>query len=189
MTWIFAGLLLWIAVHLIPSVAPSQKTRLVAALGAGPFKGLFALLVLLGLVMIVVGWRSSVPTAVYAPPPWGRPAAFVLMFAAVLLFGAAHAKTNLKRILRHPQLNGLLLWSLAHLLANGDSRSVTLFGGLALWALIEIPLINRRDGAWQKPERASTKSEAISLIVGAVIFAALIALHPYIAGVPLLPAR
>ena len=41
---------------------------------------------------------------------------------------------------------------MSHLLANGDGRSIVLFGGLGLWAVVAIVAINRRDGAWQKPE-------------------------------------
>jgi uncharacterized membrane protein len=189
MAWLLTGLTLWIVVHLVPSVAPALKARLHAALGAGPYRGVFALLVLLGLVLIVIGWRSAVPALVYAPPAWGRMAAFPLMFVAVLLFGASHAKTNLKRLIRHPQLAGVLLWSVSHLLANGDTRSLLLFGGLGTWALLEMVLISRREGAWVKPERAAPKSELVGVIVSIIVFAVLVALHPYFAGVSLLPLR
>lgn len=34
------------------------------------------------------------------------------------------------RITRHPFLNGVSLWALAHLLVNGDTRSIILFAGM-----------------------------------------------------------
>ena len=34
----------------------------------------------------------------------------------------------IKRVLRHPQLKGLGLWSAGHLCLNGDSKSLLLFG-------------------------------------------------------------
>lgn len=37
---------------------------------------------------------------------------------------------GIMRITRHPFLNGAALWALAHLLANGDTASLILFGGL-----------------------------------------------------------
>jgi len=37
---------------------------------------------------------------------------------------------GIMRITRHPFLNGVALWALAHLLANGDTASLILFGGL-----------------------------------------------------------
>lgn len=40
MFWLFLGLALWAAVHLVPSTAPSLRMRLIDTLGAGPYKGL-----------------------------------------------------------------------------------------------------------------------------------------------------
>jgi len=123
MNWLIFGIALFTAVHLVSAVVPASCRSLKAAIGDKVFRSVYSLLVLAGLVLIVVGWRSAVPVAVYAPPAWGPTVAFLLMFAAVFLFGASHAKTNFKRYLRHPQLTGVLLFSAAHLLANGDSRS------------------------------------------------------------------
>ena len=56
---------------------------------------------------------------------------------------------------------GVLVWGLGHLFANGEGRSIVLFGGLALWALVEMVLINRRDGAWLKPDPAPRKNDLV----------------------------
>lgn len=186
MAWLIGGVAVWVVVHLLPATVPALRQRLVSVLGGKGYRALFALAVLAGLVAIVIGWRSSVPRPVYLPPAWGYEVAYLLMFFSVVLFGASHARTNLKRIIRHPQLTALVLWAIAHLLANGDSRSLVLFGGLGLWALVEMPLLNRRDGAWIKPERASMKSEAIGATISVVVFLVLMLLHPYFAGVAVL---
>jgi len=183
MTLLAAGVLLWTLVHLSPAVAPGIRRSLTGRLGENPYKGLFALSLLLSLALIVAGWRSTVPQHVYLPPVWGRHLAMLLMVVAVILFGAANYPTAIKRYLRHPMLTGMAVWSLAHLLANGDSRSLLLFGGLGLWALLEMPLISRREGAWQKPDAPPLAGEIRGLIISIVIFVALIALHPYFAGV------
>ena len=75
-----------------------------------------------------------------------------------ILFFAAYPPTNVKRLLRHPQLTGVALWGVGHLLANGESRSIVLFGGLTLWAIAEIVVINRRDGARDKPAPVPAKT-------------------------------
>jgi len=188
MIWLVSGVVLWAAIHFVPSVLPGFRSKLISTMGEKPYSGVFALVVLAALIMIIVGWRSSIPVVIYAPPGWGPNFAFLLMFAAVVLFGAAHARTNIKRVIRHPQLTGMLFWGIAHILSNGDSRSLILFGGLALWAAAEMSLINHREGVWVKPERASLRSEAIGATVGVVVFLVLIALHPYFAGVSPLPA-
>jgi hypothetical protein len=71
----------------------------------------------------------------------------------------------------------------AHLLANGDNRSVLLFGGLGLWALLETVVINRRAGEWIKPEAPALAIEFKLLVISAAVFASLVYLHPRFAGV------
>jgi len=188
MIWLAGGIVLWAAIHFVPTVLPGLRSKVIAAIGEKPYRGAFSLVVLAALIMIIASWRSSVPVVIYAPPDWGPNFAFLLMYVAVVLFGAAHAKTNVKRVIRHPQLTGMLFWAIAHIVANGDSRSLVLFGGLGLWAAVQMSLINHREGVWIKPERASLKNEAIGATVGTVIFLVLIALHPYFAGVSPLPA-
>ena len=90
---------------------------------------------------------------------------------------------NVKRVLRHPQLTGLIVWAIGHLLANGDILSVVLFGGLGVWAVAEIVLINRREGAWVKPEPVPISAEIRPVLIGLVVFVALFAAHPYLFGV------
>jgi uncharacterized membrane protein len=180
---LIAGLVMWSLIHLYPSIASQARDGLVARLGNNAYRGLFALLMLAALTMIVFGWKSAIPSAVYAPPLMGSPLVSVLMLIAFILFVAAQAKTNIKRVLRHPQLTGLVLWTVAHLLANGDSRSIALFGGLGIWGLVEIILINRRDGAWQKPAAAPFKSDAIVIIISAIAFAVVLYFHAWLFGV------
>ena len=128
-------------------------------------------------------YRSTVPEPVYLPPAWGGAAAILLMPVAVLLFAASHARTRLKRVLRHPQLTSVVVWSAAHLLANGDNRSLLLFGGLGVWALLEIAVINSREGPWVKPLAPPVANEIRLLAIALVVFAVLVYLHPRFAGV------
>lgn len=179
------GLLMWVGVHMFPSVATEVRTHIVNKIGLGPYKGLFALLIVSSVVIIVLGWRSVTPTIVYDPPNWGRVVTLVLTLFTFILFVAAKRKTNIKRILRHPQLTGLVLWSIGHLLANGDNRSLILFSCLGIWALLEIIMINRREGAWVKPEAVPVKSDVITVIGGCVLYSLLLIIHPYLSGVKL----
>jgi uncharacterized membrane protein len=183
---LIGGIALWSIAHLMPAVAPGFRQTLVSRLGEKPYKGLFALLIVASLILIVIGWRATRPEMVYLPPPWGRPAAIVLMIVAVYLFGAAKRPAVVKRFIRHPQLTGLVTWSVAHLLANGDQRSLTLFGALGAWAIVEMLAINRRDGAWVKPETPALSREVPGIAITLLVFAFLVIVHPWIAGVPLL---
>lgn len=186
MIWLALGVLVWSGVHLFPSLAAPTRSAWVERAGEGTYKGGFAFALVASLVLMVLGWRATPPVLVYSPPLWGPTAAIPLMALGLLLFVASGVPTNIKRILRHPQLTGVATWSAAHLLSNGDDRSLVLFGGLGLWAILEMLFINRRDGAWEKPGAVPPQAELRPLIATVVAFALLYFVHPYIAGVPVL---
>lgn len=181
------GVLLWGGVHLFPCLAVEPRKRLIGRMGEPPYKGVFALSLVLAIVLMVLGWRSSVPVGVYSPPAWSAPAANLLMVVALVLFVASTVPSNLKRVVRHPQLTGVAIWAGAHLLANGDRRSLILFGGLGLWAVLAILFINRRDGAWVKPEPLPMTAEVKPVAITIVAFAVLFFAHPWLFGVSPLP--
>jgi len=182
---IVLGLVIWSAVHLIPAAAPGLKAKWVQALGPYGYKGSFSLLIIGAVVLMVMGWRHSLPIYLYTlSDTIDRTTIGIMAFAAVL-FVAAKLPTRIKRIIRHPQLTGVAFWALAHLLANGDSRSVTLFGGLLLWSIVEIALINRREGPWIKPPPSGLLYDLIVLALGAALFSGLIFVHPYLSGIKL----
>jgi uncharacterized membrane protein len=183
MIWLVLGVLLWSFVHLTPSVARPFRASLIERLGDRPYQGLFTLAIIASIVLMVVGWRSSVPVPVYAAPGWGRIAAEGLMLVAPLLFVASGLATNIKRVVRHPQLTGVAVWAGGHLLANGDQRSLVLFGGLAVWALVAIATINRRDGEWARGGTQPWAGELKLVGIATVAYAVLFFAHPYIAGV------
>ena len=91
--------------------------------------------------------------------------------------------SRLRRVVRHPQLSGVALWGIAHLLLNGDSRALLLFGGMTVWAVVEILAINHRDGNWVKPEAPGAATELVNLLIAAGVVALLVYLHPWLAGV------
>ena len=182
------GLTLWIAVHLFPSVAPAARQKLVARMGERGYQGAFGLLILVGLVLIVYGWRSAVPTQIYDPPGALRhPAMGLVVIGFMLMVAANFPATRVKRFIRHPQLTGVLLWAVAHLLANGDSRSLLLFSAIGAWCVVSMMTINRRDGRWQKPrEPMAWGKEILIPVIGLLIAFAVVRFHQYIAGVPLI---
>lgn len=183
------GVFLFVMVHFLPGLAPRVSDSLKQRLGENPYKGIVSLLLLTAVVLMVVGWRSASPEVVYSPPPWGTPVASVLMLIAIWLFAAPYQPTRIRRYLRHPQLTGMAVWAGSHLLASGETRSLVLFGGLGLWALLEMPLINRREGPSQRPFGPALSVEVRGIVIAAVIFFVLAYLHPYLAGVPLLSSN
>ncbi len=185
MTLLIAGLLLWIVVHAFPAVAPAKRAALQQKLGRQPYRGVFSLFILASLLMIVFGWKAATPTGVYVPPMMPGLVSSLLVLAGLILFFASQFNGHLKRITRHPQMLGTILWASAHLLTNGDSRSVALFGSLAAWALFEIVMINRRDRAAGESVtfEAAAKFDALAVVVGGVVFALVGHFHMQLFGV------
>jgi uncharacterized membrane protein len=182
MAILIAGVAFWSIVHLFPALVPSVRNNLAGKLGEGPYKGLFALDIVIALGLIIYGWKTATPAHLYMPPLYGSPIVSVIMLLALVMFAASSAPTNIKRFVRHPQMLAVLLWAAAHLLSNGDSRSVALFGGLGIWALLEIVFINRRDGTWQKPEASPVTADLIVVIIGVLAYAGLLYFHSNMFG-------
>lgn len=185
MILLFVGILIWSGVHYIPSLMPDFRTRMMEKLGNG-YKGLFAALIVASIVLIVLGWQSMEPEVVYDPIPDAVQITSVLMIVSLYLFAAANGPSNIKRFIRHPMLCGVIVWGAAHLIANGDSRSILLFGGMVIWAGVEILAINKRDGEYEVPEAAPIKKDVIKVVAAIVVYGVLVFAHPYFTGMPVM---
>jgi uncharacterized membrane protein len=187
MTLLIVGVLLWSAVHLLPIVARGLRQQLVSRLGAGAYKGLFTLSILVALGLMVWGWQVAPATWIYGQSDWGKRLSELLMFFALLLFTASVARSNIRRLFRHSQLTGVCLWAVAHLFANGKLPALVLFGGIGIWAAISIILLNRRDEIWEKPAPVSYVRDFVTLIISAMLYYLIVLAHPYLFGMSLMP--
>lgn len=186
MTVLVLGVILFAVVHFIPSLAPGLKNNWISKMGENGYKGLFSLALLASFALMILGWRSANPHYLYQPPPALHNVALILMCMAFILLAASSLKSRLRQFVRHPQLTGVAAWAVAHLLLNGDSRSLVLFGGLGLWALVSILAINKRDGAWIKDDVPAVSSELVLLAVAAATVTVVVFIHPWLSGMPAL---
>lgn len=186
MLMLFLGGAIWAGTHLMVSVAPELRGALVARLGELPYKGLFSLALVIALVLMVMGWKTAPATAVWLPPAPMRHITMLLVPIAVVLFLAARLPTDIKQLIRHPQLTGVKLWAVAHLLSNGEARSLVLFGGMLLWAVLEVIFINRRDGKRARPPKVGALKTTISTLVALLVAGVLVFAHPWLSGMPLM---
>ncbi|MDJ0637457.1 MAG: NnrU family protein [Paracoccaceae bacterium] len=176
MTILILGLVLWTAAHFFKRLAPAGRQAMQHRMGDAS-KGIFAVLILLSVVLMVIGYRSY--TGEFY---WTRNAATVginnlLMLLSVILFGLGSSKSRLRGSLRHPMLTGFILWGVAHLLVNGDTASFILFGGLILWAIAEIIVINRAEPEYERFEGGSIAGDVRLLIISAVVFTVISGVH------------
>lgn len=176
------GVLLWSVVHFMLAIVPDLKQGMVKRFGEYPFKGVFTLIMVVAIYLIISGWKSVVPDMVYLPPGWGDYAAIFLVLVGFVLFLAPYPANNFKRMLRHPQLTGMACWGVGHLLANGEARSMVLFGGLTVWALVEMFLLNRRDGEWIKPAAVSVQKDLALVLFSMLVYMAFLYTHHLLFG-------
>lgn len=181
MAILILGLALFCAVHLIPTARPQTRAALAARFGEGGFKIGYAAISLLGLLLMIHGYGAAAGgTILWFPPPFLVHVNNLLMLIAVGIFIAGGFKGTVARVIRHPQLIGVKTWAIAHLLVNGDLRSLALFGGMLAWAVASVILINKRDGARVKPEPAPRTRDLAHAGATVVVFLAVMAAHNWL---------
>lgn len=140
MGWLGSGVLLWSLAHLLKRVAPGWRSRLGSA-----GRPLIAVSIVLSVVLMVLGYQQA-----EGPLWWGRQSALVginnlLVLIGFYIIAGSIIGARISRFVRHPQLTAIKLWAVAHLLVNGDLASLTLFGGLLIWAVLAVILLNRQE--------------------------------------------
>ena len=166
------GLLLWAGGHYYKRILPVIHEQM-----GQKAKGLSTLLIVLGLALMIVGYRNAAFINVWYPPMWTVHLNNLLMLVAVFVFGTAHTTGRLRGWTRHPMLISVKIWAVAHLLVNGDLASIILFGGMLLWAGLQVMLINRAEPEWERPEKGPAKRDIILVVITLVAFGAITGIH------------
>jgi len=169
------GLVLFLGIHSLRVFADGWRKRQIARLGEKKWKGLFALVSLVGFVLICWGFALARhhPVLLYTPLPWLVRLNALFTLVAFVLFIAGRAPRNgIKARLHHPQLLAVKTWAFGHLLATGMLHDVVLFGAFLLWAVVLFAASRRRDrreGTAYPPGTA--KNTAITVVIGVVAWA------------------
>ena len=151
LTWLAAAAAFFVGLHLVVSGTPLRDT-IVALTGERVYGGLFALAAAFGLGWVAWAYHDA-PVTVLWHAAWLPWIPTIVMPFAWILFVCGQATPNpttrapgadgrvetpvqgIVRITRHPVMWGVSLWAAAHLIANGDTASVLMFGGLLSLAL------------------------------------------------------
>ncbi|MEW6254444.1 MAG: NnrU family protein [Pseudomonadota bacterium] len=188
MVMMLLGLVVFLGVHMVSSLR-GVRAALVGALGEGPYKGFYSLLSVSGLLLTAYGfalWRAQGPEQIWVPPLGLRHLSLLLMVFSCIFLVAAYVPSHIRTRLKHPMLVGVKTWALAHLLANGDVASMTLFLAILAWAVYDRISLKRR--AAQIPSAPKGYGGDAVAVVGGLVLYALLAFvfHPYVIGVPVM---
>jgi uncharacterized membrane protein len=163
------GLAVFLGTHSISIVAPSLRARMSARLGEWGWKGLYAVVSLIGLALIVHGFElaRAAPVVLYVPPPWMRHVTFLLMLPVFPLTLAAYLPGRIQALTRHPMLAAVKFWAFAHLLMNGRLADALLFGSFLAWAVADRISLKHRANVRKVPAAPPGRwNDAIAIVAG-----------------------
>ena len=182
------GLVLFLGAHVFVTMR-GRRAALIATCGEWPYKALFSLVSIAGLVLIGYGfakYRDAGVIQLWYPPGWTRHIVEALMWPASILVAAAYIPGNIKRTVKHPMLLAVKTWALAHLCANGDLGGIILFGSVLLWAGYDRVTLKRRSDPGAPPiPVGGVTNDIVAIVVGTLLYLALgFVFHPLVIGLP-----
>lgn len=146
---LIAAVALFVGGHFLLS-ANGVRPFLVNKLGDKGFQGAYSLIILAGLVATVFAFRAAPVEPLWQLGDLARYLATIMMPIALILIVLGVSSPNptasggekflqenwqpqgIVTITRHPFLWGTGLWSVGHLLVNGNVAALILFGGIAI---------------------------------------------------------
>ena len=188
MLLLIVGLLIFLGVHSLRICADDWRRRQLARLGEKRWKALYAVVSIVGFVLICWGFglARQHPGRLYAPPLALIHLNALFTLVAFVLVAAAYVPRNrIKARLGHPMLLGVKVWAFGHLLATGMLHDVVLFGAFLLWALVLYPVSRRRDRRAGTTYPAGTlKGDVLAALIGLAAWIAFAFwLHLWLIGV------
>ncbi|MDA5094619.1 NnrU family protein [Aliiroseovarius sp. KMU-50] len=209
------GFIFFFASHSIPT-RPGVKSRFVDVLGARGFTLAYSALSTFALAVLILSARTAPQIPLWHWAEWHNHLALTLMLVAMIIVALALGRPNplsfggsqndrfdpkqpgLIGWLHHPLLAALFLWSLAHMIANGDLAHVIMFGCFALFSFFGRKIINRRkirqlgEEEWQR--LAATRREIlpsmngmIRVCLGVLLYGLILWAHEPVIGISPLP--
>jgi len=150
MTQLILGLILFLGAHSVRIWADGWRNQTIEAYGEKAFKGVYALVSILGFYLLVVGYGEArlQTVALWNPPIFTKHISMLLMLLSSILLMATYIPRNhFKMRLGHPMVLSVKVWALSHLLANGNLADLVLFGSFLLWAVLNFRSARARDRA------------------------------------------
>lgn len=185
MALLIVGLIVFLGTHSVRIVAPAWRDHALARLGEGPYKGLFSLVSIAGFALIIVGFgRAASDTGLLYLPPFGlrRLTEALMLPALILAVASLFPQGYIKHAVRNPLLIGTALWAFAHLIVNGETAAVVLFGAFLAWSIVD--LATQRGRTAPAAAKPSAVYDALAVVSGVALYGLLIwRLHAWAFGV------
>ncbi len=181
MNMIISGLLVFFAIHLLPLTPANAAVK--EKLSENSYKGIFSLISLAGFALIIYGSMHTESIYIWTPPFWGGLVTFGLMPFAFILVVASLLSSNISRIVPHPMLSGVLVWSLAHLIASGSLSAMVIFISFGLYALVNMRFTKKAPKA--DAPRYSRWRDSLVILIGLAAYIIIVKYHAHVSGLSL----
>lgn len=178
------SLVLFFGLHAIP-MTPKLREACVDRYGEKRYRAMFRLAIIACVVMGYWGWSDFPYIPLYQPSIALTQLHLGGMLLVVYLWVAAETPNNLKRFLRHPMLTGMVIWSLGHMLANGDLRSLILFSSTLVFSIIAMMVANRR-GDSVSTEVKPLKNDVMVVCASLLLYSVVAYFHEQLFGMPVI---
>ncbi|HYG91623.1 MAG TPA: NnrU family protein [Azospirillum sp.] len=222
---IAAGLFLLVT-HFGISSTP-LRAAIAGRIGEQPYLGLYSLITALAFWWLGSAYANAPTETLWPSAGWQAWVPLLVVPVSLLLIVAGLSTPNptavgqtgrlerdgavrgILRVTRNPFLWGVGLWALAHLVPNGDTASLVLFGALAMLALfgsvlIDVKLARRLGPAWDRFAAETSNIPFAAILAGRqrfvwheigwarlagalLLYAALLHAHKWVFGVSPLP--
>ncbi|CUK05932.1 putative membrane protein [Shimia thalassica] len=173
------GVLLWAGAHFFKRLMPDARAKMGDA-----GKGAVTVALVISIVLMVIGYRSAEVIDLWIAPGWMVHVNNFLVLVAIFMMSPAPKKGKTLNGMRHPMLAGFRAWAFAHILVNGDVASLILFGGLFVWALLEVVIINKSEPEWTPGPAGSYAKDGMFLVASLVLMAVIGYIHYWVGPWP-----
>ena len=175
------GIGIFFGVHLIPFI---EKLRffLQNKLGENPYKGLFSLVSLVGLLLIIFGYESN-STFLYSVNASAYLYSKYIMFISLTLLIAAFMPTYIKKAIKHPMSLGIAIWATLHLVVNPDTSSIILFGSFLAYSVVSVLVSELTKGFQIKEIDPKISFDTLSVTLGILLTFLAFNFHEHLSGI------
>jgi uncharacterized membrane protein len=225
---LFAAVIVFVGGHFLLGL-PAVRRELVERIGENPFKGLYSLISGASFIWMLLAYGAAPRIEIWPQADWTFWVPNLTLPISTILLVCGYSISNpsavgqedvlrddpriargIITVTRHPILWAIGLWALSHLVANGDTAGILLFGGLAVLSFGGMSAIDAKKratlgAAWGPFELSTSVVPFLAvaqgrisldwpgigmprLLGGIVLWAVLWFAHPFVFGVsPALP--
>jgi len=183
------GLVIFFGMHLVP--VTGVKSSLIERMGEKKYQSIFSIISLVGFIIIIYGFglidtcNSMMADCetdnfyLWDSFEYSKEISFLLMPISIIFIVASQMKSNIKKVVHHPMLIGVLIWSFVHLLSTGDLRSIILFASFGAFSIIDI-IFTRKTA--EQGISFSILNDVVVIVVGLVLYSIILYFHEYVSG-------